>query len=80
MTEVKKTEKYMALRSNLKGMNPGHKIMQVNVVFDFLSGYHTNLIGKLTDVGLTEGLNHVRKCQKWVISQNCEIVKRLYYG
>ena len=79
MTEIKKTEKYMALRSNLKRMNPGHKIMQVNVVFDFLSGYHTNLIGKLTDVGLTEGLNHVRKCQKWVISQNCEIVKRLYY-
>ena len=69
----------MDLRSSLKGMNPGHKITRVNEVFDFLSGYHTNLIRKLTYIGLTEGLNVVRKSQKWVISQNCEIAKRLYY-
>ena len=69
----------MDLRSSLERINPGHKITQVNVVFDFLSGYLANLIRKLTDVRLTEGLNIVRKCQKWVISQNCEIVKRLYY-
>ena len=62
----------------MKRMNPGHKITQVNVVFDFLSGYHTNLIRKLTDVGLAEGLNIVREGQKWVISQTCEIVKRLH--
>ena len=49
--DQRKTEKYMVLRSSLKRMNPGDKIMQVNVVFDFLSGYHTNLIRKLTDVG-----------------------------
>lgn len=45
MTELhdrdqRKTEKYLDLRSSLKRMNPGHKIMQLNVVFDFLSGYH----------------------------------------
>ena len=77
--DQRKTEKYVDLRSSLKRMNPGHQIMQVNVVFDFPSGYHTNLIRKLRDVRLTEGLNNVRKRQKWVISQNCEIVKRLYY-
>ena len=76
MTEIKgKREKYMDLRPILKRMYPGHKITQVNVVFDFLSAYHTNLIRKLTDVGLTEGPNILRKCQEWVISQNCEIVK-----
>ena len=37
--DQRKTEKYMDLRSSLKRMNPGHKIMQLNVVFDFLSGY-----------------------------------------
>ena len=51
----------MVLRSSLKRMNPGDKIMQVNVVFDFLSGYHTNLIRKLTDVGLTEGPKYCKK-------------------
>ena len=62
--DQRKTEKYMDLRSSLKRMNPDHKITQLNVVLDFLPGYHTNLIRKLTDVGLTEGLNIVRKCQK----------------
>ena len=38
--DQRKTEKCMDLRSSLKIMNPGHKIMQLNVVFDFLSGYH----------------------------------------
>ena len=45
----------MDLRSSLKRMNPGHKITQGNVAFDFLSGYHMNSIRKLTDVGLAEG-------------------------
>jgi len=76
--DQRKTEKYTDLRSSLKRMNPGYKIIQVNIVFDFLSGYHTNLISKLTEAGLSEELNIVRKCQKWIISQNCEIVKRLY--
>ena len=38
--DQRKTEKYMDWRSSLERMNPGHKIMQLNVVFDFLSGYH----------------------------------------
>ena len=40
--DQRKTKKYMDLRSSFKRMNPGHKITQVNVVFDFLSGYHMN--------------------------------------
>lgn len=38
--DQRKMENYMDWRSSLKRMNPGHKIMQLNVVFDFLSGYH----------------------------------------
>ena len=73
-----KTDKYSDLRSSLRRLYPGYKITQVNIVFDYLSGYQENLIANLSSVGLTEGLNIVRKCQRWVISQNCEIVKRLY--
>lgn len=72
----RKTEKYLALRSSLKRMNSGHKITQVIVVFDFLSRYYTNLIGKLC--WTYKGPNIARKCQKWFISQYREIVKRLY--
>ena len=50
--DQRKTEKYMDLRSSLKRMNPGHKIMQLKVVF-YLD--ITNLTRKLTDAGLEEG-------------------------
>ena len=44
-------------------------------MFDFLSGYHKELTHKLNNVGLSDSMNVIRKCQKWVIAQNCEIVK-----
>ena len=39
-----KTEKYAELRPSLKGLYPGYNVIQVNLVFDFLSGYHKDLI------------------------------------
>ena len=45
------------------------------LVFDFLSGCHKELIHKLNTVRLSDSMNVIRKCQKWVIAQNCEIVK-----
>ena len=44
-------------------------------MFDFLSGYHKELIHKLNNVGMSDSMNVIRKCQEWVIAQNCEIVR-----
>ena len=42
-----KTEKYANLRASLKTLHPGYNVIQVNLVFDFLSGYCKELIHKL---------------------------------
>ena len=42
-----KTEKYADLRASLKRLHPGYNVIQVNLVFDFLSGYCKELIHKL---------------------------------
>jgi len=73
-----KTNKYVYLRASLKSLDPGYSVQQINVVFDFLAGYNRNLIDKLNSIGLTDSLNVIKKCQKWIISQNCEIVMALY--
>ena len=73
-----KTEKYTDLRSSLKRLYPDHEIIQINIVFDFLSGFHKDLVSKLHRVGLSNVLHLIRKCQRWIISQNCEIIKALY--
>ena len=44
-------------------------------MFDFLSGYHKELIHELNSVGMSDSMNVIRKCQKCVIAQNCEIVR-----
>ncbi|KXJ20792.1 hypothetical protein AC249_AIPGENE424 [Exaiptasia diaphana] len=73
-----KTNKYADLRASLKRLYPDYIITQVNLVFDFLSGYHKDLVNKLNNVGITDSMNVIRKCQKWIIGQNCEIVKALH--
>ena len=74
----KKTEKYTDLRASLKRLYPNYTIVQVNIVLDFLAGYQNQLVADLSGIGLRNGKDLLRKCQKWVISQNCEIVKALY--
>ena len=64
-----KTEKYAYLRASLKRLYPGYNVIQVNLVFDFLSRYHKELIHKLNNVGVSDSMNVIRKCQKWVIAQ-----------
>ena len=60
-----KTEKYADLRASLKRLYPGYNVVQVNLVFDFLAGYHKELIHKLNNVGLSDSMNVIRKCQKY---------------
>ena len=63
----------------MKSLYPGLEVSGVQVVFDFL--HYVNLAKKLADslqdkkaVGIT-----MEKAQKWIISQNCEIVKRFMW-
>ena len=73
-----KQEKYTDLRSGLKRLYPNHKAGQVNVVLDFLRGYNKQLLEDLEKVGLNNVKNLIRQCQKWIILQNCEIVKAFH--
>ena len=90
----KKQMKYRDLRSGIKQMYPQHKVTQVNIVFDFLGNYykdlktqvHNHVILRNTDkqqisskiTSEKETRYLLQKSQKWILSQNVEIVKRLY--
>ena len=73
-----KRDKYADLRIGAKSLFSGHKVSSIEVIFNFLAAYSTHLENELTKI-----LQHKRvvsktieKSQKWIISQNCEIVKR----
>ena len=68
----------MLIKGKLKEIVSRFNVIQVKLVFDFLSGYHKELIHKLNNVGLSDSMNVIRKCQKWVIAQNCELVKAFH--
>ena len=90
----KKQMKYRDLRSGIKQMYPQHKVTQVNIVFDFQGNYykdlktqvHNHVILRNTDkpqisskiTSEKETRYLLQKSQKWILSQNVEIVKRLY--
>ena len=76
-----KWDKYADLRLGVKSLYPGHKVSSLQVVFDFLAVHPIDLAKELADilqdkkaVGVT-----IEKAQKWIISQNCEIVKRFMW-
>ena len=61
---------------------PDYKVNHVNVVFDFLAEYHQSLKNDLNEhlTGKNEEETQylIMKSQKWIISQNAEIVKNFY--
>ena len=64
------------MRKSLERLNRGYEIDQINVVFDFLGGYSKQLechIKRLCE-GEKEAKLVIEQCQKWVLSQNCEIL------
>ena len=76
-----KQNKYTDLRYGLKRLYSLDTIIQINVVMDFVGGYHSksvndfiNLFGETRTV-----VELLMDCQKWVWSQNCEIIKKLYH-
>ena len=76
-----KQEKYRELRSGIQQLYPSHKVTQVNLVFDFLGNYHKTLKSQVQDhitASKKETSYLLLKSQKWIMSQNCEIVKTFY--
>ena len=72
------TNKYADLRIGLRSLYSGHKVSSVEVIFDFLAAYSTHLENKLTKILQNKRVvsKTIEKSQKWIISQNCVIVKR----
>ena len=76
-----KQNKYTDLRYGLKRSYSLDTIIQINVVMDFVGGYHSKLVNDFINL-FGEGRTAVEllmDCQKWVWSQNCEIIKKLYH-
>ena len=73
-----KQHKCKDLRAGLKRLYPRFSVIQENIVFDFLAGYNKQFVVDLDKIGIKDKTNLIRQCQKWVISQNCEIVKAVY--
>ena len=77
-----KQDKYRELGAGIKHQYPDYKVNQINVVFDFLAEYHQSLKNDLNEhlTGKNEEETQylIMKSQKWIISQNAEIVKNFY--
>ena len=73
-----KRDKYADLKLGVKTLYPGHKVSSIEVVFDFLAAYSINLEKELTKILEDKKVVNVtiERSQKWITSQNCEIVKR----
>ena len=72
-----KKRKYLDLRLDLQKLYPDYEIKQTNIVFNFLEDFNTTLKKELSDLAHTKDVTKVlTNCQKWIISQNCEISKK----
>ena len=72
-----KQTKYAELRAGIKREYKSTSVYQINIVFDFLVGYHEQLRNDLRSITNTDKELGYR-CQKWILSQNVNIVKKFY--
>ena len=74
-----KQDKYRELRAGIRHQYLDYKVNQVNLVFDFRAEYHQSLKNDLNEHlagnNEEEAQYLIMKSQKWIISQNGEIVK-----
>ena len=59
-----KTDLYTNSSAGLRRLYHGDNNIQVTLEFNFLSGYHEELFQKLSNVGLSDSMNGIRKCQR----------------
>ena len=76
-----KQNKYTDLRYGLKRLCSLDTMIQINVVMDFVGGYHSKLVNDFMNLfGERRTVAELpMDCQKWVWYQNCEIIKKLYH-
>ena len=78
--ELYKQAKYTELRAEIKRLYKVKEIQQIKAVFDFMASYSKTLEENL--IHFIAGKQKVKKvmqhCQKWILSQNCEIAKCFY--
>ena len=55
-------------------------MLNLSIVFDFLGGHHEQLNNDLRSITNTDKeLGYlIERCQKWILSQNVNIVKKFY--
>ena len=77
--EERKTQKYEELRTDT-GFRKDYKVKQINIVMDFLANFGKTLPKELKSMGLDskEILLVLQQSQKWIMTKNCNIVKRIY--
>ena len=75
-----KQAKYTELRAGIKREHKCTSVSQINIVFDFLGGHHEQLRTDLRTITSTdkEVSYLIERCQKWILSQNVNIVKKFY--
>ena len=75
-----KQTKYIELRTGIKREYKSTSVYQINIVFDFLGGHHEQLRNYLKSITNTDkDLGYlIEHCQKWILSQNVNIVKTFY--
>ena len=72
-----KKNKCLDLRLGIKNLYPGYIVKVIAIVFDYLGAYYKDQDKKLNMLfGPKVARLTIERSQKWVISQNCEIVKR----
>ena len=72
-----KKRNYLDLRMGLRKLYPDYEIKQTITVFNFLGDFNNTLKKDLFDLAHKKDVTKaLTNCQKWIISQNCEITKK----
>ena len=76
-----KQNKYTGLQYGLKRLYSLNTITQINVVMDLVGGYHSNLVNDFINLfgERRTVVELLMDWRKWVWSQNCNIIKKLFH-
>ena len=75
-----KQTKHIELRTGIKREYKSTSVYQIIIAFDFLGGHHEQLRNGLRSITNNDKeLSYlIEHCQKWILSQNVNIIKKFY--
>ena len=78
--QLRNRKKYTELCAGSKLLYKNTSVKQINIVFNFIGGYHGELRkGLISIMNTDKGLCFlIERRQKWIICQNANIVKKFY--